>query len=296
MKRITGSIVALITPFTQDGKVNYEKLGELLDWHIANNTDAILILGTTSESPTMSHEEDLEICRFSVERVAGRVPVIASSGSNSTQTVIEKSLDLQAAGADAVMNIAPYYNKANRKGMYHHFADVADAIDIPLIIYNVPGRTGCSIPADVIGELSKHERIIGIKEASGDLSYVAKIAKYANENFAIYSGNDDMIVPVMSLGGAGVISVLSNILPRETHEITQFCLKGDFKSATALQLKYLELINALFSEVNPIPIKEAMNLMGMNVGSCRMPLVRMTSENLTTLVACLQKHKLIPEL
>ena len=279
MKRITGSIVALITPFTQDGKVNYEKLGELLDWHIANNTDAILILGTTSESPTMSHEEDLEICRFSVERVAGRVPVIASSGSNSTQTVIEKSLDLQAAGADAVMNIAPYYNKANKKGMYHHFADVADAIDIPLIIYNVPGRTGCSIQADVIGELSKHERIIGIKEASGDLSYVAKIAKYANENFAIYSGNDDVILPVLSMGGSGVISVLANVMPKETHDMVMSYLNGDTKGALAEQLRLMNLINNLFIEVNPIPVKEAMNLMGMNVGGFRLPLCEMEDEH-----------------
>lgn len=279
MKRITGSIVALITPFTEDGKVNYEKLGELLDWHIANNTDAILILGTTSESPTMSHEEDLEICRFTVERVAGRVPVIASSGSNSTQTVIEKSLDLQAAGADAVMNIAPYYNKANKKGMYHHFADVADAIDIPLIIYNVPGRTGCSIPADVIGELSKHERIIGIKEASGDLSYVAKIAKYANENFAIYSGNDDVILPVLSMGGSGVISVLANVMPKETHDMVMSYLNGDTKGALAEQLRLMNLINNLFIEVNPIPVKEAMNLMGMNVGGFRLPLCEMEDEH-----------------
>ena len=263
MKRITGSIVALITPFTQDGRVNYEKLGELLDWHIANNTDAILILGTTSESPTMSHEEDLEICRFSVERVAGRVPVIASSGSNSTQTVIEKSLDLQAAGADAVMNIAPYYNKANKKGMYHHFADVADAIDIPLIIYNVPGRTGCSIPADVIGELSKHERIIGIKEASGDLSY----------------GNDDVILPVLSMGGSGVISVLANVMPKETHDMVMSYLNGDTKAALAEQLRLMNLINNLFIEVNPIPVKEAMNLMGMNVGGFRLPLCEMEDEH-----------------
>ena len=293
MKRITGSIVALITPFTQDGKVNYEKLGELLDWHIANNTDAILILGTTSESPTMSHEEDLEICRFSVERVAGRVPVIASSGSNSTQTVIEKSLDLQAAGADAVMNIAPYYNKANRKGMYHHFADVADAIDIPLIIYNVPGRTGCSIPADVIGELSKHERIIGIKEASGDLSYVAKIAKYANENFAIYSGNDDVILPVLSMGGSGVISVLANVMPKETHDMVMAFLNGDTQGALAEQLRLMKLINNLFIEVNPIPVKEAMNLMGMNVGGFRLPLCEMEDEHRETLRESMAKVGLV---
>ena len=211
--------------------------------------------------------------------MAGRVPVIASSGSNSTQTVIEKSLDLQAAGADAVMNIAPYYNKANKKGMYHHFADVADAIDIPLIIYNVPGRTGCSIPADVIGELSKHERIIGIKEASGDLSYVAKIAKYANENFAIYSGNDDVILPVLSMGGSGVISVLANVMPKETHDMVMSYLNGDTKGALAEQLRLMNLINNLFIEVNPIPVKEAMNLMGMNVGGFRLPLCEMEDEH-----------------
>ncbi len=293
MKRITGSIVALITPFTEDGKVNYEKLGELLDWHIANDTDAILILGTTSESPTMSHEEDLEICRFSVERVAGRVPVIASSGSNSTQTVIEKSLDLQNAGADAVMNIAPYYNKANKKGMYHHFADVADAIDIPLIIYNVPGRTGCSVPADVVGELSKHERIIGIKEASGDLSYVAKIAKYANENFAIYSGNDDVILPVLSFGGSGVISVLANVMPKETHDMVMSYLNGDTKGALAEQLRLMNLINNLFIEVNPIPVKEAMNLMGMNVGGFRLPLCEMEDEHREILREAMAKVGLV---
>ncbi len=293
MKRITGSIVALITPFTEDNKVNYEKLGELLDWHIANDTDAILILGTTSESPTMSHEEDLEICRFSVERVAGRVPVIASSGSNSTQTVIEKSLDLQNAGADAVMNIAPYYNKANKKGMYHHFADVADAIDIPLIIYNVPGRTGCSVPADVVGELSKHERIIGIKEASGDLSYVAKIAKYANENFAIYSGNDDVILPVLSFGGSGVISVLANVMPKETHDMVMSYLNGDTKGALAEQLRLMNLINNLFIEVNPIPVKEAMNLMGMNVGGFRLPLCEMEDEHREILREAMAKVGLV---
>ena len=292
MKRITGSIVALITPFTQDGKVNYEKLGELLDWHIANNTDAILILGTTSESPTMSHEEDLEICRFSVERVAGRVPVIASSGSNSTQTVIEKSLDLQAAGADAVMNIAPYYNKANKKGMYHHFADVADAIDIPLIIYNVPGRTGCSIPADVIGELSKHERIIGIKEASGNISQIATLMQLADGCIDLYSGNDDEVVPILSLGGIGVISVFSNICPRDSHDIVAKYLAGDVKGSLEMQLKALPLMHELFNEVNPIPVKAAMNLLGMNVGPLRMPLSEIEPEHKARLAAAMKAYGL----
>ena len=283
MNRITGSIVALITPFNEDGSVNYDVLGSLIDFHIENHTDALLILGTTSESPTMSHEDDLEICKFTVNRVAGRIPVIASSGSNCTQTVIEKSLDLQAAGADGVMNISPYYNKANDTGMYHHFADVADAIDIPLLIYNIQGRTGCSISPEIIGELSKHERIIGIKEASGNMSYVARIAKYANENFAIYSGNDDMILPILSMGGSGVISVLANIMPQETHNMVMSYLNGDAARATAEQLRLMPLINDLFIEVNPIMVKEAMNLMGMNVGGFRLPLAHATKEHIAQL-------------
>ncbi len=283
MERITGSIVALITPFAEDGSVNFEKLGELLDWHVENGTDAILVLGTTSESPTMSHIEDLRICEYAVRRVGGKVPIIASSGSNCTQTVIEKSLDFQRAGADALLNISPYYNKANKEGMYRHFADVADAVDIPIILYNVPGRTGCSIPVDVVGRLSAHEKIIGIKEASGDLSYVAKIAKYANENFAIYSGNDDVILPVLSLGGSGVISVLANIMPQETHDMVMNFLNGNMQEAIKEQVRLMPLINNLFIEVNPIPCKEAMNLMGMGVGGFRLPLCHADPANVEIL-------------
>lgn len=280
MKRITGSIVALITPFTETGDVNYKVLGELIDFHLENGTDALLVLGTTSESPTMSHAEDLHICEYTVDRVAGRVPIIASSGSNCTQTVIEKSLDLQRAGADALLNIAPYYNKANKEGMYRHFADVADITDIPIYLYNVPGRTGCEIPVDVVGRLSEHENIIGIKEASGNLSYVAKIAKYANENFAIYSGNDDVILPVLSLGGSGVISVLANIMPQETHDLVMNFLNGNVQEAIQEQIRLMPLINDLFCEVNPIPVKEAMNLMGMNVGGFRLPLTNAAPESI----------------
>lgn len=293
MNRITGSIVALITPYRADGSINFEKLGELLDWHVDNGTDAILVLGTTSESPTMSHEEDLEICKYSVERVAGRVPVIASSGSNCTHTVIEKSLDLQAAGADALLNIAPYYNKANREGMYRHFAEVADRVDIPIILYNVPGRTGCEIPVDVVGELSRHEKIIGIKEASGNLSYVAKIAKYANENFAIYSGNDDVILPVLSLGGSGVISVLANVMPQETHDLVMNYLNGNVNEATAEQLRLMDFINNLFIEVNPIMCKEAMNLLGMGVGGFRLPLCNATEADVEKLRASMAEIGLL---
>lgn len=279
MNRITGSIVALITPFNDDESINFQKLGELLDWHVENKTDGILVLGTTSEAPTMTDEEELEVCRFAVEQVAGRVPVIASSGSNCTANVIKKSLAYQELGADAVMNIAPYYNKANKEGMYRHFADVADAIDIPMFIYNIPGRTGCSIPVDVVGRLSQHERIIGIKEASGNLSYTAKIAKYVNENFSIYSGNDDVVLPVLSLGGSGVISVIANIMPETTHNMVMQYVNGDAQGATREQLRLMEFINNLFIEVNPIPIKEAMNMNGMGVGRYRLPLCEMEAAN-----------------
>ena len=283
MERITGSIVALITPFTEDGAVNYEVLEQLIDFHIENDTDALLILGTTSESPTMTHEEDCEICRFTVNQVNGRIPVIASSGSNCTETVIDKSLRLQELGADAVLNISPYYNKANDSGMYHHFADVADAIEIPEIIYNIPGRTGINIKSSIIEELAQHDRIIGIKEASGNMSYIAEIAHLANENFAIYSGNDDMILPVLSMGGSGVISVIANMMPKETHDMVMTYLNGNAAAATAEQLRLMPLIKDLFIEVNPIMIKEAMNIMGMNVGGYRMPLCHATEEHVAHL-------------
>ncbi|MEA4920397.1 MAG: 4-hydroxy-tetrahydrodipicolinate synthase, partial [Clostridiaceae bacterium] len=217
MKKLTGSIVALITPFTESGEVNFEKLGELIEWHIKNGTDGILVLGTTGEAVTMSHEENADVCRYAVEKVAGRVPVIAGSGSNCTQTMLEKSLEYQALGADALLIISPYYNKANPEGMYRHFKTVADNVNIPCILYNVPGRTGCSIPESVVARLSKHPNIMGIKEASGDIAYTARIARYVSEDFVMYSGNDDQVLPVLSLGGSGVVSVYANIMPKETH-------------------------------------------------------------------------------
>lgn len=293
MERITGSIVALVTPFTETGDVNYKVLGELIDFHLENKTDAILVLGTTSESPTMSHAEDLHICEFAVDRIAGRVPVIASSGSNSTQTMIEKSMDLQRAGADALLVISPYYNKANKEGMYHHFADVADVTDIPHILYNVPGRTGCEIPIDVVERLSKHENIIGIKEASGNMSYATKVARFCNENFAMYSGNDDIIVPILSVGGSGVISVLANIMPAETHDMVMNYLNGNTQAALDEQLRLLPLINNLFCEVNPIPVKEAMNLMGMNVGGFRLPLYNAAPESIEKIKTSMKEAGLI---
>ena len=293
MEQIKGSIVALITPFTETGAVNYNKLGELLDFHIENGTDGILVLGTTSESPTMSHAEDLHICEFAVDRVAGRVPIIASSGSNSTETVIEKSLDLQRAGADALLNISPYYNKANEEGMYRHFAEVADRTEIPIILYNIPGRTGCNISVEVMEKLAAHENIIGVKEASGNMSYIAKIAHLADDNFAIYSGNDDMIVPLLSMGGSGVISVLANIMPKETHDMVMSYLNGDVKTALAEQIRLMHLINNLFIEVNPIMVKEAMNLMGMEVGGFRLPLCHAKKESVDKLADSLREVGLI---
>lgn len=269
---VRGSIVALITPFLPNGEVNYEKLGELVDFHLQNKTDALLILGTTGESSTMSHEEDDEVCRYVVNRVAKRIPVWAGSGSNSTQTMLEKSKSFEKIGVDGLLLITPYYNKTNEEGMYLHFKTVADAVSIPCILYNVPGRTGCAISENNVCRLAKHPNIVGIKEASGDIGYAARIACHLSDDFVMYSGNDDMILSMMSLGCSGVISVLANVLPKETHEMIFDYLNGEPEKTRAAQLKYLELVNALFAEVNPIPVKEALNMMGMEVGGYRLPL------------------------
>lgn len=293
IQQLKGSIVALITPFAPDGTVDYKALGQLIDFHLENQTDALLILGTTGESAAMSHEEDDEVCRFTVERVAGRVPVIAGSGSNSTQTMLEKSLSFQKLGADGLLLITPYYNKTNEEGMYQHFKTVADAVDIPCILYNVPGRTGCSISEDVVRRLAVHPNIVGIKEASGNLSYVAKIARYVGPDFALYSGNDDMIVPLLSLGASGVISVLANILPRQTHQMVMDYLEGRPQQALKAQLELLDVINGLFLEVNPIPVKEAMNQMGLPAGGYRQPLAPMGESARQTLTQALRQAGLL---
>ena len=277
--KLKGSIVALVTPFNGDGSINFEKLGELIEFHIENKTDAVLILGTTGESSTMTHEEDDAVCEYAVKRAAGRIPIIAGSGSNCTQTMLEKSLAYEKLGADGLLIISPYYNKANDEGMYRHFKTVADAVNIPCILYNVPGRTGCSISENVISRLKDHPNIMGIKEASGNMSYTAKIAKYAGPNFALYCGNDDIAVPTMALGGSGVISVSANIIPKQTHDMIMDYLSGSTAKATEAQIKYLDFINALFCEVNPVPVKEAMNMLGMNVGGFRLPLCEMEESN-----------------
>ena len=291
--KLTGSIVALITPFDNAGKVNFDKLGELIEWHIENGTDGILVLGTTGEAVTMSHDENVAVVKYAVERVAGRVPVIAGSGSNSTSAMLEKSLEYQGLGVDALLLISPYYNKANPEGMYRHFKTVADGVSIPCILYNVPGRTGCVIPESVVARLSTHPNIMGIKEASGDIGYAAKVARYVTDDFALYSGNDDQVLPILALGGSGVISVFANVKPKETHDMVESFLSGNMEYARKIQLGYLSLINALFMEVNPIPVKAAMNLMGMNVGEYRLPLYPMSDDNCRRLAGIMKECGLI---
>ena len=280
---LKGSYVAIVTPFHADGSVNFERFDELCRWHVQQGTDGLVVLGTTGESSTMTHEEDENVVRCAMEAVAGRIPIIAGAGSNCTETALMKSKSYEKLGVDGLLLITPYYNKANEKGMYHHFADIADQVNVPIVLYNVPGRTSCALSYGCVEALSKHPRIVALKEASGNISYVAQVARLINENFAILSGNDDMIVPVMSLGGTGVISVFGNLCPAQCKAIVSAGLAGDYKRAAELQLKYLDLINKLFIEVNPIPIKAAMNIAGMDVGGYRLPLYEMEDANLAKL-------------
>lgn len=273
-----GSGVAIVTPFNEKG-IDFPKLEELLEWHISEGTDAIIICGTTGESATMTDEEQKEAIRFTVEKVNRRIPVIAGTGSNNTQHSIELSKYAEEAGADGLLIVTPYYNKTTQEGLIKHYEAIANEVNIPIIVYNVPGRTGLNVLPQTIFELSKHPNIKGVKEASGNIAQVAEIARLVPENFYIYSGNDDMVVPLLSLGGHGVISVVANILPKDTHNMVQYFLDGDLESAKELQLKMKPLIDALFIEVNPIPIKEAMNILGMKVGDCRLPLISMSEKN-----------------
>lgn len=279
MKKITGSIVALVTPFNQDGSTDFVRLRELVDWHISNQTDALLVLGTTGETASTSLDEDIRTLECVLAQANGRVPVIAGSGSNSSEMQKHKSVIYSEMGADALLCISPYYVKTNEEGMYHHFMLSADAAKSPIILYNVPGRTGCKISPEVVRRLSVHPNVMGIKEASGDMSYAMKVARYLSDDFVMYSGNDDITVPLLSVGASGVISVWANIMPREVHDMVTDYLEGRHAQARATQLRYLDLINALFMEVNPIPVKEAMNLMGLRAGSYRMPMYPMTPEH-----------------
>ena len=279
-----GAAVALVTPMKADGSVNYEKLDELIEFQISGKTDAIVACGTTGEASTLSHEEHLNVIRHTVKKVAGRVPVIAGTGSNSTETAIYLSVEAEKAGADALLLVTPYYNKATQNGLAEHFVKTAEAVKIPVILYNVPSRTGCNIqPATVKKINERAKNVVAIKEASGDISQVAQLASIMDEDFSIYSGNEDQIVPILSLGGLGVISVLSNIAPKQTHDIVAAYLDGDIRTSCKLQLEAIDIIKSLFCEVNPIPVKTALNLMGMEAGPLRLPLTEMEASNIERL-------------
>lgn len=284
-----GSGVAIVTPYTGNG-IDYEKLGELIDWQIENSTDAIIICGTTGESSTMTDAERRKTIEFAVKRTNKRIPVIAGTGSNNTAYSIELSKYAEEVGADGLLIVTPYYNKCTQKGVVAHYKAIADTVKLPIILYNVPGRTGFGFKATTVLELSKIENIKAIKEASGDISLVAEIARLCGEDFYIYSGNDDMTLPVLSLGGKGVISVVANILPKDTHNMVMEFLNGNVKEATRAQLRMNGLVNSLFIETNPIPIKTAMNLMGMNVGQFRLPLTDMEENNVKILVNFMKEY------
>ena len=288
-----GCATALITPMLSDGSVNYDKLTEIINSQINSGVDALVICGTTGESATMSGEEHIEVIKHSVEVVNHRVPVIAGTGSNDTAFALMLSKEAVEVGADALLMVTPYYNKTSQRGLVKHYTYVADRVDAPIILYNVPSRTGVDIKPETYFELSKHPNIVAAKEASGNFSALIKTISLCGDELAIYSGNDDQIVPIMSMGGKGVISVLSNVVPKETHDITAACLKGDFKTGTELAVKYLDLANALFMDVNPIPVKDAMNLMGLEVGPCRLPLVGMEQKQLDALSLELKKLNII---
>lgn len=278
-----GSCVALITPFTEDG-VNYEELRKLLEWHIKNHTDAILVCGTTGEGSTMTLEEKKEVIKFSVEVVNKRVPVIAGTGGNDTAHSIYLSQEAEKLGADALLIITPYYNKANKSGLRKHFVSIANSVKLPIILYNVPSRTKVNIPPALVADLARNvDNIVALKEACGDLAQVAEVCRLVPDDFAVYSGNDDSILPLLSLGGSGVISVLANVCPRETHDLVAKFFEGDIEGSRKLQLGMKPLIDALFIEVNPVPVKTAVNLLGFNVGDLRLPLAEMEEEDLEVL-------------
>ncbi len=293
-KRIfTGCATALVTPFNDDCSVNYPRLRELINEQIDGGVDALVICGTTGESSTLDNDEHCRVLEEAVKTANKRIPIIAGTGSNDTMYATQLSQHAESIGVDGLLMVTPYYNKTSQNGLINHYNYIADRVNTPIILYNVPSRTGTAIQPATYKELAKHENIVAIKEANGDISSIAKTKSLVGDDLDIYSGNDDEIVPIMSLGGIGVISVLSNILPKETHNICAEFLNGNTKKAAEMQLKYISLINALFSDVNPIPVKEAMNLMGMNVGPLRMPLAPMTDAARENLKAELKKHGLI---
>ena len=289
----TGAAVALVTPFNADGSVNYDEFARLIDFQIDNGTDALVIAGTTGESSTLSEQEHLDVIKFAVEHTNHRVPVIAGTGSNDTATAIMLSKEAEQLGADALLLVTPYYNKTTQRGLYVHYAKIAESVNLPIILYNVPSRTGLSIDVETAAKLAEIPNIAAMKDAVGNITYTANLIERCGDKLTVYSGNDDQIVPMMSLGAKGVISVLSNVMPRETHEMTAAALSGDFKTAAALQLKLLKLIHALFIETNPIPVKEAVNQMGFAAGGCRLPLYEMADETKAVLTAEMKKQGLL---
>ncbi len=294
MSIFTGAAVAIITPMHADGSVNYQAFDKIIEDQIAGGTDAIVVCGTTGEASTLSHEEHLDVVRHCINQVNHRVPVIAGTGSNCTETAIFLSKEAEAAGADAVLLVTPYYNKATQGGLYVHFKETAEAINIPCILYNVPSRTGSNILPETAVKLARDvDNIVAIKEASGNLSQIAKLLQLADGCIDVYSGNDDQIVPIMSLGGLGVISVLSNVAPQQTHNMCQACLDGDYKKAAKMQLDALPVINSLFCEVNPIPVKKAMNLLGYDAGTLRHPLTEMEEAHAAVLEADMKQYGIL---
>ncbi len=293
IRNLEGSIVALVTPFCADGRIDFAALERLVDFHLQNNTDAILVLGTTGESATMTDEEDNAVVAAVVKQVAGRIPVIAGSGSNSTATMLDKSLSYQRLGADGLLTITPYYNKSNEEGIYQHFKTVADAVDIPCILYNIPGRCGCGISKYNVERLAAHPNVMGIKEASGNVAFAASIAHLLSDDFRMYSGEDALTVPLMSLGASGTISVWADVQPALVHEMCHAYLDGNVERAREIQIAGQPLIQALFSEVNPIPVKEALSQMGLLDLHYRMPLMPMADNTRAALLAALKEADII---
>jgi len=287
-----GCGTAIVTPFTEDG-VNFDEFKKLIEFQIENQVDAIIVCGTTGEASTMTTEEKKETIKFAIDVVAGRTKVIVGTGSNNTKVAIEMSKFAEEAGADGILVVTPYYNKTTQQGLIAHYTEIAKAVKLPIIMYSVPGRTGVNILPETCKELSKIENIVAIKEASGNMSQVAKIASLCREDLAIYSGNDDQIIPVLSLGGKGVISVLSNVMPKYTHDMTQKYFEGNVEEATKMQLDVIDLTDALFIEVNPIPVKHALNLMGFDFGKPRLPLIEMSEKNKELMKDTMKKHQLI---
>lgn len=289
----TGAGVAILTPMHPNGSIHFEELGRLIDWQIEHSTDAIIICGTTGETPTLSEEEQQQLIRFAVERAAGRVPVVAGTGNNDTRKTIARCKAAKELGADGLLVVTPYYNKTSQRGIVAHYNAVADATDLPLIVYHIPGRTGLTIAPKTFAELAKHPNIVAVKEASGNVSAIAETRYLCGDELDFYSGEDAQILPILSLGGIGVISVLSHLVPKQVHDMCALYFEGKTAESAALQIGLMDLIRALFIDVNPIPVKEAVNLMGFAAGQCRLPLCPMSGQDREVLISAMRRHGLL---